>query len=78
MDCAFAAPETFADVEWDPFASYFSDLDPNIPPKVLITISPGATKATHDRCEELADSFLGAEFVRRKKGRGFEMGRIAG
>jgi len=71
-------PETSADTDSDPFASYFSDWDPNTPPKVLITTSPKATKVTYGFCEELVDIFPGAEFVRRKKGRGFEMGRIAG
>lgn len=72
------APETSADIDSDPFASYFSDWDPNTPPKVLITTSPKATKVTYSFCEELVDVFPGAEFIRRKKGRGFEMGRIAG
>ena len=72
------APETSADIDSDPFASYFSEWDPNSPPKVLITTSPKATKVTYNFCEELVDIFPGAEFIRRKKGRGFEMGRIAG
>lgn len=72
------APETSADIDSDPFAAYFSDWDPNTPPKVLITTSPKVTKVTYNFCEELADVFPGAEFIRRKKGRGFEMGRIAG
>ncbi|KAF9642680.1 Brix-domain-containing protein [Thelephora ganbajun] len=72
------APETSADIDSDPFASYFSDWDPKAPPKVLITTSPKATKVTYNFCEELVDVFPGAEFIRRKKGRGFEMGRIAG
>ena len=72
------APETSADIDTDPFASYFSDWDPNTPPKVLVTTSPRATKVTYNFCEELVDVFPGAEFIRRKKGRGFEMGRIAG
>ena len=33
---------------------------------------------TYDFCEELVAVFPGAEFIRRKKGKGFEMGRIAG
>jgi len=33
---------------------------------------------TYSFCEELVFAFLGAEFIRRKKGGGFEMGRIAG
>lgn len=72
------ASETSVDIDSDPFASYFSDWDPSTPPKVLITTSPKATKVTYNFCEELADIFPGAEFIRRKKGRGFEMGRIAG
>ena len=72
------APETSADIDSDPFASYFSDWDPNTPPKVLITTSPKVTKVTYNFCEELVDIFPGSEFIRRKKGRGFEMGRIAG
>lgn len=75
---ASIAPETSADIDSDPFASYFSDWDPNTPPKVLITTSPKATKVTYNFCEELVDVFPGAEFIRRKKGRGFEMGKIAG
>ena len=70
--------ETSADIDSDPFASYFSDWDPSTPPKVLITTSPKATKVTYNFCEELVDIFPGAEFIRRKKGRGFEVGRIAG
>jgi len=72
------APGTFTDVKLDYFASYFSDWDPGTPPKVLITTSPSATNATYDCCEELVDVFPGAELVRRKKGRWFEMGKIAG
>ena len=78
IDGISMAPETSADIDADPFASYFSDWDPNAPPKVLITTSPKATKVTYNFCEELVDIFPGAEFIRRKKGRGFEMGRIAG
>lgn len=71
--------ESAADVAADPFAEYFSGvLDPTIPPKVLITTSPKATRLTYDFCDELVGVFPGAEFIRRKKGKGFEMGRIAG
>lgn len=71
--------ESAADIAADPFAEYFSGvLDPSIPPKVLITTSPKATRLTYDFCEELVCVFPGAEFIRRKKGKGFEMGRIAG
>ena len=71
--------ESAADIAADPFAEYFSGaLDPSIPPKVLVTTSPKATRLTYDFCEELVAVFPGAEFIRRKKGKGFEMGRIAG
>ncbi|KAF8889313.1 anticodon-binding protein [Infundibulicybe gibba] len=73
------AEETAADIASDPFASYFTSTDdPSIPPKILITTSPKATKATYDFCDELVGVFPGAEFIRRKKGKGFELGRIAG
>ena len=71
--------ELAADIASDPFASYFSSTDdPTIPPKVLITTSPKASKATYEFCDELVGVFPGAEFIRRKKGKGFELGRIAG
>ena len=71
--------ESAADIAADPFAEYFSGvLDPTIPPKVLITTSPKATRLTYDFCDELVGVFPGAEVIRRKKGKGFEMGRIAG
>ncbi|KAJ7273427.1 anticodon-binding protein [Mycena rebaudengoi] len=71
--------ETAQDLAADPFASYFTSTDdPTIPPKILITTSPKATKATYDFCDELVGVFPGAEFIRRKKGKGFELGRIAG
>ncbi|KAL0577532.1 Ribosome production factor 1 [Marasmius crinis-equi] len=71
--------ETTADISNDPFSYYFtSEDDPTIPPKVLITTSPKASKATYDFCDEIVGVFPGAEFIRRKKGKGFEMGRIAG
>ncbi|KAI0305969.1 anticodon-binding protein [Multifurca ochricompacta] len=57
------AAEAATDIASDPFAPYFSSTDdPTIPPKVLITTSPKATRA---------------EFHRRPKTRGFEMGKIA-
>jgi ribosome production factor 1 len=63
----------------DPFSSYFSSAaDPTIPPRVLITTSPKATRATYEFCDELVGVFPGAEFIRRKRGKGFETGRIAG
>ncbi|KAH9479540.1 Brix domain-containing protein C4F8.04 [Psilocybe cubensis] len=68
-----------ADLDNDPFASYFTSTDdPLIPPKILITTSPKASKATYEFCDELVGVFPGAEFIRRKKGKGFEVGRIAG
>ena len=71
--------ESAADISADPFASYFSgDVDPTIPPKVLIPTSQKATRVTYEFCEELVSVFPGAELIRRKKGKGFEMGRIAG
>ncbi|EIN06043.1 Brix-domain-containing protein [Punctularia strigosozonata HHB-11173 SS5] len=72
-------PENDADFANDPFASYFTAADPTKPPKVLVTTSPRATRASYEFCEELCAIFPGSEFVRRnKKSRGFEMGRIAG
>ena len=52
--------------------------DPSLAPKILITTSPKASKRTYDFCDELVGVFPGGEFIRRKKGKGFEMGRIAG
>ncbi|KAG1814526.1 Brix-domain-containing protein [Suillus variegatus] len=66
------------DIASDPFADYFNfTQDPTIPPKVLITTSAKASKGTYEFCDELVGVFPGAEFIRRKKGKGFEMGRIA-
>ena len=71
--------EAAADIASDPFATYFSSSDdPTIPPKVLITTSPKATRATYEFCDELVGVFPGAEFHRRPKTRGFELGKIAG
>jgi len=70
--------EAAADIDADPFASYFTQEDPTIPPKVLITTGPKASKTTYEFCDEIVGIFPGAEFVKRKKGKGFEMGRIAG
>jgi ribosome production factor 1 len=71
--------EQNADISTDPFASYFNSInDPTLPPKVLITTSFKASKPTYEFCDELVGVFPGAEFRRRKKGKGFEMGRIAG
>ena len=72
------APETFADIDSDPFASYFFNWDPNTPPKVLITTSPKETEVTYNFCEEPVDVSPGGEFMRRRKGRGSEMSRITG
>ncbi|TFK95418.1 anticodon-binding protein [Pterulicium gracile] len=50
--------------------------------KVLITTSPRSTKLTYDFCDELVGVFPGSEFISRRgkgsKGKGFEVGRIAG
>ncbi|KAI0272637.1 anticodon-binding protein [Gloeopeniophorella convolvens] len=71
--------EAAADIASDPFASYFSSNDdPTIPPKVLITTSPKATRVSYEFCDELVGIFPGAEFHRRPKTRGFEVGKIAG
>jgi ribosome production factor 1 len=75
--------ENTIDIENDQFAEHFNataaaDFDPANAPKVLITTSQKATKMTIQFCEELVSVFPGAEFIRRKRGHGFEMGRIAG
>ena len=70
-------PEMFADIDSDPLAPNSPDWDPNAPPKASITTSPKTAKVTYNFYEELMDVFPGAGFVRRKKGPGFEMGRIA-
>ncbi|GJE91083.1 Brix domain-containing protein [Phanerochaete sordida] len=73
------ADESAADIASDPFAGYFSGAaDPTVPPKVLITTSPKATRTTYEFCEEISTIFPGAEVIRRPKGKNFEMGRIAG
>ncbi|KAJ7627580.1 anticodon-binding protein [Mycena polygramma] len=78
-DPAAKKEENAQDLAADPFSAYFSSTnDPTVPPKILITTSPKATKATYDFCDELVGVFPGAEFIRRKKGKGFEVGRIAG
>ncbi|KAL4260542.1 U3 snoRNP protein/Ribosome production factor 1 [Pleurotus pulmonarius] len=70
---------TSADIAADPFADYFTPAaDPSAPPKVLVTTSPKASKRTYAFADELVGIFPGAHFVRRKKGKGFELGRIAG
>ena len=71
--------ELVHDLANDPFASYFNTVEnPTSPPKILITTSPQASKTTYDFCDELLGVFPGAEFRRRKRGNGFELGRIAG
>jgi len=57
-------------------ADLVSDL--HTPPKVLITTSPKASKATYDLCGELVGVCPGAEYMWRKNGKGLEVGRIAG
>lgn len=72
--------EVMNDISTDPFAPYFNpspDSDTPMIPKVIITTSQKATRATYDFGEELAAVFPGAEFRRRPKGQGFEIGRIA-
>ena len=68
------APETFADIDLDPFASYFSGWDPNTLSKILTTASPKATKVTYNFCEKLVGVFSGAESARDE---GWD-GQIAG
>ncbi|KAF8511815.1 Brix-domain-containing protein [Hysterangium stoloniferum] len=74
--------EAMFDISTDPFASYFNPLSPSgdspTVPKVLITTCQKATRVSYEFCEEIVDVFPGAEFIRRKKGQGFEIGRIAG
>ncbi|KAG8908614.1 hypothetical protein FRB99_004902 [Tulasnella sp. 403] len=56
------------DIANDPFAEYFdNERDPTVPPKVLITTSPFATKISFEFCEELAGIFPGAEYIKRRK-----------
>ncbi|THH05980.1 hypothetical protein EW145_g4401 [Phellinidium pouzarii] len=72
--------ESALDIASDPFASYFASAfnsDSSIPPNVLITTSNKASKLTYAFCDELVGVIPGAEFIRRKKGKGFEIGRIA-
>lgn len=75
-------PESLLDISRDPFASDLQpaeDVDPFVPPKVLLTTSPRATKASYEFCEELLSVIPGAEFVRRPKSMNHvEVGRIAG
>ncbi|EJD08536.1 Brix-domain-containing protein [Fomitiporia mediterranea MF3/22] len=74
------ADESALDISSDPFASYFAsafDSDPSVAPKVLITTSFKSSKLTYDFCDELVNVVPGAEFIRRKKGKGFEIGNIA-
>jgi ribosome production factor 1 len=71
-------PESAQDIAEDVFASYFQPSEnPMAPQKLLITTSPRSTKATYEFCEELVTIFPGAQLIRRKKGKGFEIGRIA-
>lgn len=78
--------ENAYDISVDPFASYFDsalaqptdESGEPLPPKVLITTSSKSTKVAFDFCEELVGVIPGAEFIRRKKNKGFEIGRVAG
>lgn len=79
QDNAQPQDESAADIAADPFSSYFTgEVDPSVPPKVLVTTSQKATRVTYEFCEEVVSIFPGAELIRRKKGKGFEMGRVAG
>ena len=72
--------ESAVDIDLDPFASYFNSAftsDPSVPPKVLITTSAKSSKITYSFCDELVNVIPGAEFIKRKKGKGYEMGNIA-
>ncbi|KAF9511242.1 hypothetical protein BS47DRAFT_1395247 [Hydnum rufescens UP504] len=60
-----------------PIPASSDSIDSAVPPKVLITTSIKATKATFDFCEELVGVVPGGEFVRRKS-KNFEIGKIAG
>jgi len=66
--------ELNADLASGPFAAYvkFTNDPYDTPPKVLITTSSQASKATYGFSDELVGVFL--EYVRRKKGRGFGVG----
>jgi len=57
---------------------FATEMDPSIPPKILITTSMKACKTTYNFCDELVSVVPGAEFIRRKKGKGFEIAKIAG
>lgn len=46
-------------------------------PRILLTTSPSATRATYGFLQELESVFPGSESYKRLKGRGFELGRIA-
>ena len=72
--------ESNIDISMDAFASYFSSepVAVDTPPKVLITTSSRATKVAFEFCEELVSVIPGAEFIRRKKNKGFEIGKITG
>ncbi|EJU03799.1 Brix-domain-containing protein [Dacryopinax primogenitus] len=71
-------PESALDIQNDPFAAYFSsENDPTLAPKVLVTTSTKATNVTYEFCHELCGIFPGAQFVRRKKGQDFQIGKIA-
>ncbi|KAG8689459.1 hypothetical protein FRC09_012414 [Ceratobasidium sp. 395] len=77
-----ADTENTIDIATDEFAEHFTPATatgagPANTPTILITTSQKATKTTFQFCEELVSVFPGAEFIRRKRGHGFEMGRIA-
>lgn len=68
------------DINADNFASYFNTASINdspAMPKVLITTSVKATKATHSFCNELVNVIPGAEIIRRRAGKEQIAGNIA-
>ena len=46
-------------------------------PRILLTTSPAATKATYQFIDELRGIFPGGTSYKRPKGRGYEVGRVA-
>jgi ribosome production factor 1 len=50
---------------------------PTAPPRILITTSPGPSKACYQFCDDIKAVFPGGDFFKRPKGRGYELGRVA-
>lgn len=79
-------PELSSDIANDAFASYFTPqlVNPDDPdsgiklPKILITTSAGAGKSTIEFCMDLTSVLPNSEYVKRRSGKGYEMGTIAG